>query len=126
MNLESQTNQAIQAEIGRRLQQERLNRNLTQTQLTQRAGISRRTLVAAEADGSMTFGTFVAILRELALLPRLDALLPEPAVSPVEMVRMRGAKRRRASSPRRRAAPASASDANENILREPTPWKWKE
>jgi transcriptional regulator with XRE-family HTH domain len=115
MQLHQMSNQAVLQEIGRRLAHERLSRNLTQSYLANQAGIARRTLVAAEAGEGMTMGTFISLMRELGLLNHLDALLPEPQPSPIQMVQLRGHTRKRASSPRKL-----------KVGEPPTPWRWKE
>ena len=116
MKLEGMSNQAILQEIGHRLTLERLNLNITQGDLSTRAGIARRTLVAAEAGEGMTLSTFVSILRELRLLDRLDALLPEPAPSPIQLLKLRGKTRQRATGSRK----------NLKLAEPTTAWKWKE
>lgn len=94
------------AETGRRLRQERLNRNFTQAELAERAGVSVRTLTTLETgEGNPTLRTFFQVLRALDLLDRLDALLPEPGVSPVELAKLRGRQRERASGARTQSEP---------------------
>jgi ribosome-binding protein aMBF1 (putative translation factor) len=44
MDMKTMTDKAIQAELAGRLQKERLNQNLSQSELAQRSGISLRTL----------------------------------------------------------------------------------
>ncbi len=104
----------IAAELGRRLRRERLNRNITQAQLADRAGIGRRTLQNAERGEGTALPTLIAILRALDLLHRLDALLPEPEASPVELAKLHGDRRQRASGSPPGDAPA------------PEPWTWGE
>ena len=105
---------AILAELGQRLRSHRLNLNLTQAEVATRAGIGRRTLVKAEAGGVTTLETLVSILRGLGRLEQLDAFLPTPPLSPVQLAQNEGRVRQRASSP---AEPdAKAGDA----------WEWGE
>ena len=113
MNLTQMSNEAILEELGGRLQRVRLNRNLTQDALAKQAGISRRALQKAEDGGVTTVETLVNILRGLAELPQLEQFLPEPSLSPVQMAKLQGATRRRASKKRTPAPPPNA-------------WKWKE
>ena len=88
---------ALQA-LGRRLARHRLNRNLTQAALAAQAGVSTLTVQRIEQGHSSQAANLVRILRALGLLDNLDALVPEPAISPIQQARMRGRVRQRASS----------------------------
>ena len=68
---------AILREIGDRLKQARLDRNMTQAALSNLIGVSRRTIQKAEEGEVSTLKTLIALLRGLVLLDRLDLLLPE-------------------------------------------------
>lgn len=87
-------------ELGTRIARHRLNWNLTQAALAAEAGISVPTVQRLEQGNSCQASSLIRILRVLKLLDHLDALVPEPAASPVQQLRMRGKLRRRASSPR--------------------------
>ena len=100
MNLTAMSDTAVLAEVGQRVQQERLNQNLEQSVLAKQAGISRRTLQHMEAEGVSTLATMVRVLRALGKLNALDAFLPPPGISPLQLARLRGAKRQRASGRR--------------------------
>lgn len=88
----------------KRLDEIRLSRNLSQSELAAEAGVSRRTLTRLADGQPISLDSFVRIMQALRLGDHLAALLPDPAVRPVERVRLEGAERRRASG--RRAAPA--------------------
>lgn len=90
---------AILQELGNRIAQNRLNRNLTQNALAEEAGISMRTLHRVEHGTSIHISNMIRILRVLGLLENLETLIPEPAISPIQQVKMQGKKRKRASSP---------------------------
>ena len=85
-------------EIGNRITQYRLNQDKTQAALAQEAGVSNRTMVRAEHGQSVQASSLIRILRALQLVENLDALIPEPAVSPVQQLKMQGKQRKRASS----------------------------
>jgi transcriptional regulator with XRE-family HTH domain len=89
---------AVLKELGNRIAQYRLNQNKTQAALAQEAGVSNRTLLRAEHGHSVQASSLIRILRALQLLENLNALIPEPAISPVQQLRMRGKRRQRASS----------------------------
>jgi len=77
------SDEALLQELGQRIARLRLERNLSQAQLAEQAGISKRTL------------------------ERLELLLPEPQPSPLALLEQQKATRRRASR-RRIAKPASS------------------
>ncbi len=107
-------NEAIQAELGLRLRRERLNQNITQAILAKQAGISRRTLVAAEKGEGTTLLTLIRLLRGLEKLAQLDQFLPEPPISPIQLAKLKGKVRQKASGKLRYPTEHS------------TNWTWKE
>ena len=115
MSYPEMSDRAILQEVGRRLRRERLNRNMTQAKLAELTGLGRRTVVKAERGDGTTMSTLVAILRGLGLLGQLDQFLPEPPLSPVQLAKLKGRRRQRASSPR-----GARSTAGRR------PWKWGE
>jgi transcriptional regulator with XRE-family HTH domain len=95
----SLSDQAVLGEIGRRLAAVRLSRNQTQTQLAAEAGVSLRTLTRLESGEVATqLSGFVRVCRALDLLGLIDGLLPEPAPSPLALVKLHGRSRKRAST----------------------------
>lgn len=94
------TDSAILAETGRRLARCRLNAGLTQSALAFEAGISKRTLERIEAGESVQLANFVRLLRALGLVENLAALVPPDEPGPMDLLRMRGKRRQRASSAR--------------------------
>ena len=105
MDFRTISDKAIQAELAGRLQRERLNQNLSQADLAQRAGISLRTLKYVEGGRDSTFETMIRILRALDRLDHLDAFLPEPGSSPLQLARLKGKERQRASGRRGKRRP---------------------
>lgn len=85
-------------ELGRRIARYRLNRNLTQEALAQEAGVSRRTVLRVENGCSTQVTNLIRIFRALRLLDNLQTLIPEPAISPIQQVKLHGKERQRASS----------------------------
>jgi len=96
--------EAIEAEIGRRLEAARLAANISQAELAAEAGVSRRTITRLESGEGVSVNTLIRILRALGLEDRLAMLLPEADVSPIDRVRLHGKSRQRAR-PSARAAP---------------------
>jgi transcriptional regulator with XRE-family HTH domain len=99
MKIENQAaDDAVLAELGRRLARIRLERNLTQAQLAEQAGVAKRTVERLEAGAVATqLSGFIRVCRVLGLLDRFDALVSEPVPSPVAQLKLRGRHRRRAS-----------------------------
>lgn len=115
------TDAAVLAELGRRLERHRLERNWTQAQMAAEAGVGQATVQRAEGGRSVQMTSMVKLLRALDLLGGLDAAVPETIVSPIaQLERERRAVRRRASGRRGRpdasAQPGSAPAAQ--------PWRW--
>ena len=61
----TQTDQAHLTELGRRIRQRRLERNWTQAQLAEAAGLDRTTIGGLEREGSATLLSLVQVLRAL-------------------------------------------------------------
>lgn len=89
---------AVLQEIAHRIAQYRLNEDKTQAALAQEAGVSHRTMARVEHGYSVQASSIIRILRALQLLTNLDTLIPEPAVSPVQQLKMQSKQRQRASS----------------------------
>lgn len=98
-------------EMGRRIAQYRLNQDKTQAVLAQEAGVSNRTMTRIEQGHSVQASSIIRILRALRLVENLDALIPEPPVSPVQQLKMQG-------KPRQRASSKSTKSKKEE------PWSW--
>jgi transcriptional regulator with XRE-family HTH domain len=97
MNLETMSDKAILGELGSRLQRERLNRNMTQSHLALKSGVSLRSLQYLETGRPCTLASLIKILRALGNLAALDTFFPEPGLSPVQLAKMKGRERQRAS-----------------------------
>lgn len=91
------TDEAILEELGDRLRRERLNRNLTRENLAERAGVSVKTIHNLEVGEGPSLTTVIRVMRGLGLVDRLDALVPKPSLSPIELLKLEGNQRQRAS-----------------------------
>lgn len=111
------TNEAWQREIGRRLQLHRLNQNLSQAQLGELTGIARKTITSVENGHGATLLTLITLLRGLHLLGHLENFIPAPGPSPIQLVKLAGKQRRRATGRRKQVTGALAEDP-------PKPWTW--
>ena len=95
------TDEAILAELGGRLAQRRLELQLTQEMLAEQAGVSKRTVERIEAGATTQMSTLIRILRALELLDRLETLVPEAGPRPMDLVKLKGKARKRASGKRK-------------------------
>ena len=100
MGTAESSDKAVMALIGERIQRERLNQNVTQEELAERAGIGTRTVRSLEAGQKPTVETVIRALRALGRLGTIDAFLPEPGLSPLQLAKLQGRERQRASGRR--------------------------
>lgn len=87
---------ALSERLGERLQQARLNQDLTQAQVAEQAGVSRKAVINAE-KGKASLEVFVALLQALNQVSQLDQFLPPQTVSPLQLAALQGKRRQRAS-----------------------------
>ncbi|MGB9331721.1 MAG: helix-turn-helix transcriptional regulator [Steroidobacteraceae bacterium] len=112
------TDTAILQELGARLERRRIDANLTQAQLAEEAGISKRTLERIEAGRSTDGVMLVRALRALKLIEGLENLVSDRPQSPITLLKQKGRERKRV----RRAR--SESDRGPAAIS--VPWKWGE
>jgi len=92
------TDETVIHELGARLARIRLDRDLTQADLADQAGVGLRTLQRLEnGTAAPQLNMFIRILRALGMIENLDLLIPEPTASPMQMLKMQGKLRQRAS-----------------------------
>jgi len=96
MSIYGKSDPEILREIAMRLKRRRLNINMSQQELADRAGISRNTVSYIEQGESFGVLTLIQILRALNALDGIDSFLPDPGISPLQLARMKGRERRRA------------------------------
>jgi transcriptional regulator with XRE-family HTH domain len=95
MNYYSMTNTAIAAELGHRLEQLRLERNIPQQVLADEIGITAKSYRQMIASGGK-LENIIAALRALNCLQQLDNFLPDPPPSPLAQLKLKGKERLRA------------------------------
>lgn len=83
MKLTQLFDEALLAELGRRLRLYRIQAEQTQEALADRARISRSTLSKIEQGKVVKLPEFLAVLEALDLLDALDHAIPDPARSPL-------------------------------------------
>src|SRR5256885_17088495 len=107
------TDDAVMEELGRRLAQTRLNRNMRQDVLAAEAGISVPSVQRIERGRPTEIRSVIRVLRVLGLLDSLEQAVPQPLPSPIEQLKLHGRNRRRA----RARAPEHGGG-------EHAPWRW--
>jgi transcriptional regulator with XRE-family HTH domain len=107
------TDDAVMAELGRRLAHTRLNRNMRQDVLAAEAGVSVPTVQRIERGQPTEIRSLIRVMRVLGLLDSLEQAVPQPLPSPIEQLKLQGRNRRRA---RARAAEPGGDG--------PAPWRW--
>jgi transcriptional regulator with XRE-family HTH domain len=97
---ETMADDAVLEELGRRLERRRLDLQLTQANLAEQAGVSKRTVERIEAGAAAQTLSLIRILRVLDLLQGLDQLIPKTGPRPMELLKLKKKERKRASSSR--------------------------
>ncbi len=95
------SDEAILAELGKRIAQCRIERQFTQVQLAEQAGVSKSTIERIEAGASAQMSSMIRVFRILDLLPGLEQLIPETGPRPMDLLKLQGKKRQRAYKKRR-------------------------
>ena len=106
------TDEAVLRELGARLARQRLDLGLTQAEVAERAGVSKRTLERLENGGASQLVSFIRILRVLERISALEFVLPDTEPAPMALLRGGGNPPQRA----RRRQPAAAGHE----------WSWDE
>ncbi|CRL51616.1 transcriptional regulator [Pseudomonas sp. URMO17WK12:I11] len=100
MHLRAQSDQVLADTVGTRIQTLRLRKNISLETVAENAAISRQTLHLLLSQGKGTLINLIAVLRAIGELERLSSLVEEVRPSPLQIVRMEGKKRRRATGRR--------------------------
>ncbi|WP_313553141.1 helix-turn-helix transcriptional regulator [Brevundimonas sp.] len=106
------TDQAVLAELGRRVADYRLQRHMTQSQFADAAGVSKRTVERLEAGESVQLVNLVRALRILEKLDGFDRFLPDAPANPIDLLERQG-------KVRQRARPDTRADDDAT-----QPWRW--
>ncbi len=102
-------------DLGSRIAQHRLNKNMSQKELASRAGVSIATVKRIESGSHSTLlVNILHVLRALGLEQGMDMWIPETPPSPVQMANLR-------SHTRKRASRKTMKNSDETI-----PWSWSD
>ncbi len=107
--------EALAERLGQRLKQARLNANLTQTEIAEHAGLSRKVVMNAE-KGKGQLLSFIAIMMALNLEQHLDNFLPPQDISPLQLAKLKGKQRQRASSQQHTQSESQLGAQSEDAL----------
>ena len=95
--LRRMTDDMIIKAIGKYVRSIRLDRNLTQEQLGDRAGVHRTTIRDLELGKRSTLLTLIQVLRSLDQLQTLKSFKVSKELSPLELAKLEAKERKRAS-----------------------------
>lgn len=109
MDNKTLSNEAILRELGLRAQAQRLHLNQDQETFAYEAGLSVSTLYRLEKGSPVAFSAYIKVLRALGLLDRLENLIPDIEISPMQRAsHSKGRERQRATGKRKTSIKASA------------------
>lgn len=105
----------LMRDLGQRLKDYRISRNIKQDGLARMAGLSRMTIGKLEAGGGGTIETLLRVLRAFELEGRIFQILPDASISPLDPKSAKGTRRQRVRSVENDQEPWTWADA-ENAL----------
>jgi transcriptional regulator with XRE-family HTH domain len=114
MKFEGMTDKSIAREIGRRIEQMRLEQNLTQQQLADEIGLSRLSYRKLE-QGAGKLENFIALLRVLGRMDLVEGFVPQTVFSPIQQLKLKGRQRRRATGTHASRNTAAGADEDEAL-----------
>lgn len=95
----------LQTELGRRIRQLRLSRNIDQRAAAEKAGVARAALQNLEAGRGSSVQTLLRTLKALNYLEGIEMLAPQPTVNPLALLKTKTppqrARHRRSAQPRK-------------------------
>lgn len=110
------TDKALLQLIGKRLKEERLAQDISQSELAKRSGVSQPSICAIEKGSNASLLSIIALLRAMDKLDMLSELTKEKPLSPItysEMIK-KAQSRKRASHKTGRTEYAVASEPDFN------------
>jgi transcriptional regulator with XRE-family HTH domain len=104
-DMQFKTPEELQTELGRRIRQLRLFRNIDQRAVAAKAGVARAALQNLEAGRGSSVQTLLRILKALNYLEGIEILAPQPTVNPLALLKTKTppqrARHRRLARPRK-------------------------
>lgn len=109
MDFYTLSDKSIEEELGHRIKALRLRKNITQKELSAMTTLSLNAIKSLES-GRGKLSTLIAVLRELGALDQLNSFIPEISISPIQLAKMQGKARERASGERLKDKPKDELD----------------
>lgn len=97
-NWNNMSDPEVVKEIGKKLKQMRLKKNVTQDELAKLSGLNRATISQLENGRAATLLTLVQVLRALNKLDLLNIFSEESEISPLQAAKLKRQTRQRASN----------------------------
>lgn len=97
MNISDYNDSEVLSLIGNRIRLERLNQNITQENIALNAGVGLIVMKRLESGEGCTLSSLIRILRTLGKLDQLDLFIPEPGISPLQLSKLSGKQRQKAT-----------------------------
>ena len=94
------TDNAIIEALCKSIKQMRLNKNISQEELSLKSGVNRVTISRMETGKAINLLTLIQLLRALEQLDLIGYLNVEPEISPILLMEQQQKLRKKASSPR--------------------------
>ena len=91
------SNTEVIQDIGKRIQEHRLQLNYSQLELAQKCGLSLSLIQRIEKGESVNLINFIQVIRALHLIEGIEMLVPKKQISPIMLKKMKGKERLRAS-----------------------------
>lgn len=98
-------------EICQAVKQMRINKNISQQQIADIAGLDRTTISRMESGRAVNLLTLVTVLRALDKLDILNVFKPEQVISPIKLLKEEEKKRKRASKKRKNVKKNAEEDS---------------
>jgi putative transcriptional regulator len=102
----------IAEEWGTHIKGLRLRKNRTQQDLAKTTCLSLNVIKSLES-GHAKLSTLIAVLRELKALDSLKHMISQPTISPLQIAKMQGKRRQRASGTHIKQPPSTPKDISE-------------
>ncbi len=99
-NWYAMTDNAIIEVLCKSIKQMRLNKNISQEELSLKSGVNRVTISRMETGKAINLLTLIQLLRALEQLDLIGYLNVEPEISPILLMELQQKLRKKASSPR--------------------------
>ena len=78
--------QEVLKELGRRIKKTRISMSVTQEEMAERTGLSKRTISNLETGKDVSLSTLIDILRAENLLQNMDLITPDEGIRPSQIV----------------------------------------